>query len=500
MKLPNALQLDKITMYRLMLYYMIGLLTTAFILSTAGILPYDAWGILWQSIALVGMCWVVNTFIARFLKIQPNIESSLITGLILAAIAGPLSLPRDWLVVIVMAVAAIATKYVLVIKRSHIFNPAAVGAVVAAIALGYPASWWVGSETMLPIVGLGGLMMMRKIKRFHLMAAFAVAYLGLVILDSVVFQGRSLIEIAPIIQSLVLASPLLFFSFVMLVEPLTAPQTTRRRVAFGVVVGVVFFGLQRLVAVIPYSLELSLLAGNVFSRIINPDFRDAFILQRTEQFSPSISNFWLAPARRFAFAPGQFLEYTLAHPHPDTRGVRRYFTIASSPAEPQVLLTSRFSEPSSTFKQALRNMKDGDEIVASKVAGDFVLPSEAAKKLAFIAGGIGVTPFRSIVKYLLDTNQTRNIVLLYGARGEDDLVFRDIFEEAYKKLGLRTAYVLGRPIDETTIRQEVPDFKERIFYVSGPEPMVQAMTKLLAGLGVSRRHIKRDYFPGYGQT
>lgn len=494
----DALRLDRITMYRLMLYFMILLLTVAAGLSALDILPYNALGIILQSIAFAGICWTANILFARLLKIQPNIESSLITGLILTAIVGPLSLPRDSLVLAVIALAAISSKYLLVAARSHIFNPAAFGVIVSAIALGYPASWWIGSQAMLPAVVLGGLVVMRKIRRFHLIAAFLAVYVGLLALDIVLLQGRSFREAAATVQGLVTLSPLLFFSFVMLVEPLTAPQTTRRRIAFGAVVGVVFFLLQRFAAILPYSFELSLLAGNVFSRIINPDFRAAFILQQQERFSSSISNFWFKPARQFAFSPGQFLEYTLAHSYPDTRGVRRYFTIASSPTEPQVLLTSRFSEPSSTFKQALQKMKEGNEIVASKVAGDFVLPSDAQKKLAFIAGGIGITPFRSIVKYLLDTNQRRDIVLLYGARGEDDLVFRNIFEEVQQKFGMRTVYVLERPIDEATIRREIPDFQERLFYISGPEAMVQAMTKLLASMGIPRRQIKRDYFPGYG--
>lgn len=485
-------------MYRLMLYFMVLLLAVAAGASALGVLPYNAWDILLSTVAFVGICFAANTLIARLLKIQPNIESSLITGLILAAIVGPLSLPQDWLVLAVTALAAIVSKYLLTLKRSHIFNPAALGVTVSAIALGEAASWWIGSAVMLPVVLLGGLVMMKKIRRWHLIATFLGVYLGPLALDALVVQGRGLLEIATMLANLMVASPLLFFSFVMLVEPLTAPQTTARRIAFGAVVGLALFLLQRFAISISYSLELSLLAGNAFARIVSPDFRQAFILRRKELSSPAIGSFWFEPARRFAFAPGQFLEYTLAHPRADARGVRRYFTIASSPTEPQMLLTSRFSEGGSTFKRALRTLETGDEIVASKVAGDFVLPSDTAKKLAFIAGGIGVTPFRSIVKYLLDTNQPRDIVLLYGARGEDNLVFRDIFEEARERFGMRTVYVLSRMINEAVIRNEIPDFKERVFYISGPEAMVQAMAKLLAGMGIPRKQIKRDYFPGYG--
>jgi glycine betaine catabolism B len=490
--------LQKTTMYRLMLHIMLVLLLAAVFLSAAGILPYDARSITLQVIFLTGICWGSNAIIARALNIQPNTESSLITGLILTALAGPLALPRDWPVIVVMAISAIGSKYLLTIKRSHVFNPAAFGAVASALILGYPASWWVGSRMLMPVILLGGVLMMAKMRRWHLVGSFLGVYLGLMVLEALLIQGRSLAETVLALRYAATSASLLFFAFVMLIEPLTAPQTTARRTVFGVFTAIALFVLQRLFLV-PYSLEAALLAGNIFARFIDPDFRQALVLARKEFLTPALGSFWFEPTRRFSFAPGQFLEYTVAHSRPDTRGVRRYFTIASSPTEPQILLAARFSRPGSTFKQALKNKRKGDEVVASKVAGDFVLPPDSARKLAFIAGGIGITPFRSMVKYLLDTNQPRDIVLLYGARAEEELIFRDIFEEAQMRFGMRVVYVISRLIDKEAIRKEVPDFTTLLFYVSGPEPMVQGVSKILAGMGIARRQIKRDYFPGYAE-
>ncbi|MBI3250888.1 MAG: RnfABCDGE type electron transport complex subunit D [Candidatus Andersenbacteria bacterium] len=499
--------LNKLTMYRLMLYCMGILVGAAIILSILDILPYSPSAISLQTVAFVLVCWGINEIIARVLKIQPNGESSVITALILTSIVGPLSLPEQWPILIITAGAAITSKYVFAWRRSHIFNPTAFGVLASALALGYPASWWIGSQPLVPVILAGGVLVLWKIRRWHLIGSFLLTYLGLLVIDGFFVQSRSLSEMMFLIQSLLTSAALLFFVFVMLVEPLTAPQTRSRRIAFGVVVGGVLFLLQRTLVHIPYSLELALLIGNIFARIVNPDFRQVFRLQRKELFSSSIENFWFQPTRPFAFAPGQFLEYTFAHARPDSRGVRRYFTIASSPTEKEVLLTARFSQPGSTFKRALRNIKQGDGIVASKVAGDFVLPTNAKQKLVFIAGGIGITPFRSIVKYLLDTNEKRDIVLLYGARGTQDLVFQDIFAEAEKKFGMQTRYVLSSPdekesgiggvIDAALIQSAVPDFRERLFYISGPEPMVQSIIKIIRNIGVSRRYIKRDYFPGY---
>ena len=485
------------TMYRLMLYFLGTLVVVAIVLSALGFLPYRPLDIALQTIAFVALCWAANTFLARLVKTKPNFESPIITALILSLIAGPFSLPEEWLPLVVMAGAAMASKYLLVRSKSHVFNPAAFGVVVSALVLQYPASWWVGSKFMLPFVLVGGLLMVRRIRRFPLVLSFLGLYLGFLSLEPLLAAGSSLLQVATLVQNLLFSSPLLFFAFVMLVEPLTAPQTPLARTQFGVLVGGTFFLLQRFASAIPFSLEFALLLGNAFFALTSPGFRQSFVLRKKENLAPSISNFWLEPVRPFSFRAGQFLEYTLAHAHSDARGMRRYFTIASSPKETQILLCSRFSEKGSSFKKALAAMQEGQEIIASKVAGDFVLPPDKTKKIAFIAGGIGVTPFRSMVKYLLDTNQSRNIVLLYGAEKEGDLVFRDVFQKAQTKFGMKSVYVTEGFIDEKVIVREVPDFKERIFYVSGPEPMVQALGKTLGNMGVPRKQIKRDYFPGY---
>lgn len=454
-----AALLNAVTMYRLMLYFLSVLVGAAILLSVFDVLPYRAWDIALQAIAFGALCWGLNTLLARVVKTKPNFESPLITALILSLIVGPLSLPGEWFVLTVMAGAAMVSKYVLIRNKSHVFNPAAFGVVVSALVLGYPASWWVGSKAMLPFVIIGGLLMIRRIRRFHLLLSFFAVYLILLSLDAVLLRSSSIPQAGTVVWNLFLTSPLVFFAFVMLVEPLGAPQTSLRRTQFGGLVGTVLFAFQRFAAAIPFSLELSLLLGNVFARIVSPDFRQSFLLQKKENLASSISSFWFEPTRPFLFQAGQFLQYTLGHAHADSRGTRRYFTIASSPLEKQILVCSRFSEKSSTFKKALSAMKPGNGIIASKVAGDFVLPKDPTNKLAFIAGGIGITPFRSIVKHLLDTNQSRDIVLLYGAKSEEDLVFRDIFEEAQERFGMKNVYVTKGFIDRKGIetRRSSPD-------------------------------------------
>lgn len=503
-------RLGGVTMYRLMLFFMGGLLGSAMLLSGAGVLSYSAAAIALQTLFLAVLCWGVNKLLARGVNTAPNTESALITGLILSAMAGPMALPQHWLALAVMAVTAMASKHVLVFRRRHIFNPAAVGALAAALLLGQPASWWIGAGALVPIVLIGGALVVQKIRRWHLVVSFLGVYCGLVALEQLLVQGRALPGAGASLYAVLTASPILFFSLVMLVEPLTAPRTAARRVVFGVLVAVVFFALPRLSPEIPYSLELSLLIGNAAAAVMSPGWRQRFVLSRKE-LGASFGSFWFTPARPFAFAPGQFLEYTIAHAGPDARGVRRFFTIASSPTEREILLTTRLAERGSTFKKALRSLSQQDAVVAADVAGDFVLPQDQQQKLAWLAGGIGVTPFRSMAKYLLDAQQARDVVLLYAAREEKDVAFRDLFEEARARFGLRTVYLLSEAgqlppgsewrlgrITEEMIRAEIPDYAERLFYLSGPEAMVRSIAKLLLGMGVPRRRIKRDYFPGYG--
>ena len=148
-------------------------------------------------------------------------------------------------------------------------------------------------------------------------------------------------------------------------------------------------------------------------------------------------------------------------------------------------------------------------IVASQLGGDFVMPNDKTKELVFIAGGIGVTPFRSMIKYLIDTNSQRSITLFYSERNIGEVVYTDVFEAARKQLGIKTIYTLTDKdiippgwarsgyITAEVIRAEVPNYLTSLFYISGPHAMVTAMQHNLLDLGVKKSHIKVDFFPGY---
>jgi ferredoxin-NADP reductase len=195
------------------------------------------------------------------------------------------------------------------------------------------------------------------------------------------------------------------------------------------------------------------------------------------------------------------MEWTLPHVGADSRGVRRYFTIASAPEDKDIRIGVKFYSPPSTFKQALISMKKGDTIAVGNLAGDFTLPNNSQEPLVFIAGGIGITPFTSMIEHMVATRQKRPITLLYSNKTANDIAYRKLLDRAERELGIKVVYVntdeTSARIDQALIEREVPDYAHRTFYVSGPQGLVAALVDTLRSLGVARRSIKTDYFPGF---
>jgi ferredoxin-NADP reductase len=196
----------------------------------------------------------------------------------------------------------------------------------------------------------------------------------------------------------------------------------------------------------------------------------------------------------------------LPHTKPDHKGVRRYFTIASSPTEPIIRLAMKMPPTPSSYKQALRSLDVGKVVIASQLAGDFLLPEDVGTKLGFIAGGIGVTPFSSHVKYMIDSDKAYNTALYYCANTVAELAYAELWAEAQQKLALTYVPVVAKEeasllyekgyITAEMIKRRTQDYAERTWYISGPPGMVNTYTKLLKEIGVKGSRIKTDFFPG----
>ncbi len=496
--------LNRITMYRLVLYYLGVLLVAAFVFSFFGILPYDPTAIAFSVILITGICWVTNFVFSRVFSAATNIESVYITAFILALIITPVMASNRAGVgfLVFVSVWAMASKYMLAPGKKHIFNPVAFAVALSALVINQPATWWVaGNLPLLPFVFIGGILIVRKVQRFDLVGSFAAVALATTIATAA--SGNY----SAIIAQTLLHSSFFFFVFVMLTEPLTTPPGRAWRVAYGALVGFLFAPNIH-IGSFYFTPELALLAGNAVSYMVSPKGRFMLVLTGVETAAKDVYDFIFTPDRPLSFRPGQYLEWTLGHHYPDNRGNRRYFTVASSPTENNIRLGVKFYSQSSTFKRALASMKIGDKISMSHLSGGFVLPKDKKKKLVFIAGGIGVTPFRSMIKYLLDKKEIRPIVVLYSNKTAEDVAYREIFDRAKKELGIETVYVLtaeksqaagtySGSIDAGLIGRAIPDYKERTFYISGPRAMVEAFKKTLREMGISRFKVKSDFFPGF---
>ena len=496
--------LNRVTMYRLVLYYLIFLLGVAVTLSFTHVLAYDPYAILFSTAFLLAACVLINTIFARTFGVATNVESAYISALILALIISPIQGYADLWFLGWAAVLSMASKYILAVRGKHLFNPVAFAVALTYLTTNQSASWWVGNAQMLPFVLIGGLILVRKLRRFDLVISFALTALFVTVIGAL-FSGELLTKS---LSGLLVYSPYFFFAFVMLTEPLTTPPSRRLRIVYGGLVGVIFSPAFH-IGTIFLTPELALVVGNIFSYLVSPKTRLMLHLKGRRQIAPNAYEFSFTPSRKLAYAPGQYMEWTLGHDDPDSRGNRRYFTLASSPTEPDLRLGVRFSNPSSTFKQAMLSMDKNVEIAASQVAGDFVLPHDPKQKCVFIAGGIGVTPFRSMIKYLLDMHQPRPITLFYSTHTVKDFVYKDVFDRAERELGIRTIYtvndqsgiprgwvgLVGR-ITPQIIQTYAPDFRNSIFYISGPIEMVNAFKDTLGQMGIPDSRIKVDFFAG----
>lgn len=499
--------LNSITMYRLALYYLIVLVVVSFFASFGGLVLYGPLDVLISALVLVSFCVIGNILFSKIAGAVPNVESVFITAFILLLIL-PIAFPTDIPILIIASIIAMGSKYVFAIKRQHIFNPAAFATFSIGIIFNTGGGvWWVSAPVLLPVVIVGGLLLVRKIRRGQVVSLFLITYC-IVSAGISFFNQVSILDFLNTLSILFVQSALLFFVFVMFTEPLTAPAHPKQQMSYAVFTAVLYALPQVRNIGFVVTPETALIIGNIFSYIISP--KEKFILQLkdTKQLASGIYELIFQKNSKFTFTPGQYMEWTLSHKKSDTRGNRRYFTLASSPTEHTIQLGVRLYEKPSSFKSALVQMVSGEKIVAGGLAGDFILPKDKDKKLVFVAGGIGITPFRSMLKYLVDTNEKRDIVLLSINKIEEDIVYKEIFEEAKKKIGLKIIYILTEQVPTgwkgltghlslEMIQEHIADFKDRTFYISGSHIVVSSTKSVLKKLGVKNAEIKTDYFPGF---
>jgi len=491
--------LDRTTMYRVIFYVLITWIIIALGLSAAGFFFFGPLELLASLAVLILSCAGVHVICQYATNAPANIESSFITALILVLIFDP-TLEIDGLMgLAAVGALAIVSKYIFVYRNVHIFNPVAFAAVAASLLGISFATWWIGNYAMFLVVAVGGFIIAYKIRRIPLVGITILAGTVVYLIATALFADIALRDFSWYF----LSWPIIFFATIMVTEPLSTPAGTKNQLLYGATVGAL--------SSLPFTLgplystpELALLIGNFIFFFTTLRARLVLTLQSVQEIAHNTYELAFTSKHPFSFRPGQYLEWSLPHKKSDVRGIRRYFTIASSPTEENVLLGMKMPEKGSSFKRELRSLKD-KHIYAASLDGDFLLPKKSKRKLVFISGGIGVTPFRSMTKFLIDTKDRRDIVHFYCNNEEQDIAYQDIWDEA-QEVGVKTVHVVSKPTDNWAgergyfsveiLKKHCPDFKDRQYYISGPPGMVSACSKSLRSAGVSRRHIHVDYFPG----
>jgi ferredoxin-NADP reductase len=191
------------------------------------------------------------------------------------------------------------------------------------------------------------------------------------------------------------------------------------------------------------------------------------------------------------FTPGQYFFVTLPDVgHQDDKGLRRHITVVTSPNEKGVLgFATRMRD--SAFKKSLAELPVGAEVEVEPPKGKFTLPVDASRPLVFVAGGIGITVFRSMLRYIADESLPYRVTLLYSNRNREETAFLDELRELEAQLsGFQLVLTMtddpewegeSRRIDARFFRDHVGALLgEATFMAAGPPQMVEAMKEELA--------------------
>ncbi len=475
------------TMYRVVLYGLSFMTVTALGLSLTGTLSYASPGILAGTLAaLLAVCVGTNALLSKLYGITSNFESSFITAYILFFVLAAPDKPIEWAGIVLAAIIAIASKYVVTWRGSHIFNPAAFGVLLVSIIGIGSGAWWIATETLFWPMLVVAFLVLFKLRKFQVFFAFLLPAVALIVYNYP--AGSALSE--SVVTALTLF-PLLFLGSIMLTEPATMPNTRYLSILFAVIVGLALASNID-IGFIGASPHLALLIGNLFAFIVAMRTGAYLTLVKKTQLTPTTYNFAFEPSRPIPRVAGQYMEFTLPGVSSDSRGNRRTFTVASGPSNKLINIGVKFYDKGSAFKNRLADIAVGDKLMGGHVAGDFTMPEDTSIPLVFVAGGIGITPFIAMVEELAAQNQKRTVDLYYFVADKSEVAYEDVLKAA-NKAGVTVHPRVGR--DARFTADDVKTHPKAHYYLSGPPGMVAAYKSQLQELKVAKIHT--DLFTGY---
>ncbi|WP_167050438.1 FAD-dependent oxidoreductase [Salinibacterium sp. ZJ77] len=492
--------LGRIPMYLLVIAGLTTLGALALALSIAGALAFSPLALLASAAVLLATSWIANEVLARIVRTRPHAPSWIITALLLAFVLEP-TLTLDGMLGLAFAAAiAAASKYVLAWRGRHLANPAAVGALAAGLlGVAFP-SWWIGTGLLLPLVALFALAILHRTR--HLPMGLVYVLVGGAVTTSLMLAFG--LDVGTALSFAFASSPLVFAAGFMLSEPLTLPPRRWQRLLVAVVAA--------LLATVPFTLgplhatpELGLVVAGVIGFAFGQRRGLRLELVDSRMLTPTAWEFRFRARRPLRVEPGQYLEITVPHARPDSAGTRRVFSVASVDGD-ELTIGVRIRDDASSFKRALRALAPGARVHATGVWGDFTLPRRPEARLAFVAAGIGVTPFIAHLRHLAAAGRAGDAVLVYAVRSAAELAYRDeiaasgcavvlLCPEDPGPLPDRWVWAGASELTADVVRSAIPDVTERTVLLSGAPNDVARLRRELRAVGV--RRVRTDVFLGY---
>lgn len=229
-----------------------------------------------------------------------------------------------------------------------------------------------------------------------------------------------------------------------------------------------------------------------------------------EKTGPDLMLFYLEKPEGFTFQAGQYCLITAPDVgHQDERGLRRPLSIGSSPLEKSLLFVTKLS--ASAFKRTIAEMPIGADVTIGQPMGSLTLPEGTSRPLVFLSGGVGISPFRSMIRYAMDARTGHRITLFYSNQTPEETPFLEELqrlpaEDNHISVTLTmTRIVEGRSkwsgltgrINPEMIRKGCEEWMDAAYFIVGPPPMVTATKEILEGMNIPADRITVELFAGY---
>jgi len=233
-------------------------------------------------------------------------------------------------------------------------------------------------------------------------------------------------------------------------------------------------------------------------------------LKDRKEVAEDTMSFRFEKPSRWTFKAGQYLDMTLLDPsETDSEGNVRSFSIASAPHEETLMVATRMRD--TAFKRVLKTMPYGTAVKIEGPSGDLILQNDSARTAVFLAGGIGITPFRSIVHWAAKEKLPNRIILFYSDRRPEDAPFlvelqslekdNPKYELIASMTDMEKSY---RPwngetglIDQGMLGRHLKGAASPIYYIAGPPALVKGLHEMLSKTGLSDNDIRAEEFSGY---